>query len=246
MKRIATLVLAAATALTAQMPQFKSQEEVDAFMALQSAATADARAEAGSSFISQFPKSDALSLAAYLVMLSHQQMNDFENMLLYGEMVLDHDPAPSVKVGTLISLANAIPTRTREFDLDKEEKLAKAEDYAKQAMGLIPTIGKMDPNMSDDEWLQTKMEFMSQCHEAVGSVQIKREDYEAAEASMRKALDMTPSPQPFTMYQLAITLSKLGRNDEAANLADRCTSGGGFPAPGPEDLCAKLKAEMAN
>ncbi len=246
MKRIAILVVATATALAAQMPQFKSQEEVDAFMALQSAATADARAEAGSSFIATFPNSDALSLAAYLVMLSHQQLNDFENMLLYGEMVLEHDPAPSVKVGTLISLASAIPTRTREFDLDKEEKLAKAEDYAKQAMALIPTIAKMDPNMSDDEWLQTKMEFMSQCHEAVGSVAIKREDYEAAEASMRKALDMTPSPQPITMYQLATALSKLGRNDEATNLADRCTAGGGFPAPGPEDLCAKLKAEMAN
>ena len=50
-------------------------------------------------------------------------MNDFDNMLLYGGMVLDSNPAAGVKVGTLISLANAIPLRTREFDLDKEEKL---------------------------------------------------------------------------------------------------------------------------
>ena len=243
---VALATLVCVTGLYAQMPQFKSQEAFDAFMLVQGAVTPEQRAGAGVDFIAQFPKSEAVGLASYMVMLSYQQMNDFDNMLLYGEMVLDSNPAPGVRTGTLISLANAIPTRTREFDLDKEEKLNKAEDFAKQAMNLIPTIPKMDPNLTDDQWLETKMDFMSQCHEAIGSVMIKRRDYPAAEVSMRRALELSPNPAPYTMYQLSTSLSKQGKNEEAAELADRCTDGGGFPASGASDLCAELKRSLAN
>ena len=244
MQRFLTLALAAclcAAGLLAQQPNFKSQEEIDAFIAIQSAATVQERATAGATFMATYPDSEAAGLAAYMAMLSYQQLNDFENMLLYGDMVLANNPAPGVEAGTLISLAGAIPTRTREFDLDKEEKLAKAEDYAKKAMGLIPTLTKMDPNMTDDAWLATRKEFMSQCHEALGSVAMKREDFTAAEGSFRKALEMSADPVPFTVYNLAMALSKQGKNEEAAQEADRCSALGGFQGGAGNDLCAELK-----
>ncbi len=244
MQRFMTLALAAclcAAGLLAQQPNFKSQEEIDAFIAVQNAATVQDRASAGAAFMATYPDSEAAGLAAYMTMLSYQQMNDFENMLLYGDMVLANNPAPGVEAGTLISLAGAIPTRTREFDLDKEEKLAKAEDYAKKAMGLIPTLTKMDPNMTDDEWLATRKEFMSQCHEALGSVAMKREDFPGAEGSFRKSLEMSANPVPFTVYNLALSLSKQGKNEEASQEADRCSALGGFQGGAGNDLCAELK-----
>ncbi len=244
MQRFLTLALAAclcAAGLLAQQPNFKSQEEIDAFIAVQNAATVQERASAGATFMATYPDSEAAGLAAYMAMLSYQQMNDFENMLLYGDMVLANNPAPGVEAGTLISLAGAIPTRTREFDLDKEEKLAKAEDYAKKAMGLIPTLAKMDPNMTDDEWLATRKEFMSQCHEALGSVAMKREDFAGAEGSFRQSLEMSANPVPFTVYNLAVALSKQGKNEEASQQADQCSALGGFLDGAGNDLCAELK-----
>lgn len=244
MKKVLILFLASlvcAAGLLAQAPQFKSQEEFDAFMAVQNATTVDGRASAAADFLSKYPKSEAVTLAAYMAMLSYQQLNNFDSMLLYGEMLLMGNPAPGMKAGTLISLANAIPSRTREFDLDKEEKLSKAEDYAKEAMGVIPVLEKMDPNMSDDDWLATKMEFMSQCHEALGQVYLKREDFPAAEESMRKALEMAPSPVPFTYYNLALALSKQGKDAEAAEMAGLCSAGGGVMTGAGDDLCAAIK-----
>ena len=243
MKRCLTLALAAfvcVASLLAQQPNFKSQEEINAFVAIQSAASVQDRATAGVAFLATYPDSEAAGLAAYMTMLSYQQLNDFDNMLLYGDMVLEHNPAPGVMAGTLISLAGAIPTRTREFDLDKEEKLAKAEDYAKRAMALIPTLAKMDPNMTDDEWLVTRKEFMSQCHEALGSVSFKREDFAAAEGSFRKALEMSEQPVPFTLYNLALALSEQGKNEEAAQAANQCTELGGFQGGAGNDLCADI------
>ena len=243
MKRFLTLALAAclcAAGLVAQ-PNFKSQEEIDAFIAVQNAASPQERATAGEAFLATYPESEAAGLAAYMTMLSYQQLNDFDNMLLYGDLVLESNPAPGVMAGTLISLANAIPTRTREFDLDKEEKLAKAEDYAKRAMGLIPTLAKMDPNVTDDEWLATRKEFMSQCHEALGGVALKREDFAASEASFRQALALSAEPLPFTLYNLAMSLSKQGKNEEAAAEAQRCSEIGGFRDGAGNDLCAELR-----
>lgn len=247
MKQILSLILAGlvcTAGLFGQMPEFKSQEEIDAFMKIQSGASVEEGASAGADFIAKFPQSDAVALASYMTMLFYQQLNNFDSMLLYGGIVLDSNPAPGVKAGTLISLANAIPTRTREFDLDKEEKLGKAEDYAKEAMALIPTLTKLDPNMTDDDWLSTKMEFMSQCHEAIGAVHLKRQNFPEAETSLRKALEMAPTPVPFTMYNLATALSKQGKNDEASELADRCTAGGGVPTSTGADLCADLKNSL--
>ena len=63
-------------------------------MLVQGAVTPEQRAGAGVDFIAQFPKSEAVGLASYMVMLSYQQMNDFDNMLLYGEMVLGQQPSP--------------------------------------------------------------------------------------------------------------------------------------------------------
>ena len=245
MKRFLMLVLVAtvlATGLLAQ-PTFKSQEEGAGFMAVQQAATIQERANAAVKFVADFPSSDYVGLASYMAMLSFQQLNDFESMMLYGDMVLTSSPAPSVLAGTLMSLAGAIPTRTREFDLDKEEKLAKAQDYATRAMALIPTLEKMDPAMTDDAWLETKMEFMSQCHEAIGSVHIKRENYEAAEVSLRKALDLAANPVAFTMYNLGVALSEQNKKEEAAALFGRCTAAGGVQGGDGSELCATSKGE---
>lgn len=243
MKRFAALILAAllcAVGLSGQ-GSFKSEEEQNAFMVFQNAMSTEEKASAGAAFVAAYPKSDFFGFTCYMTMLTYQQLNDFESMLLYGEMVLDSDPQPQMLFGTLLSLSGAIPLRTREFDLDKEEKLAKAEDYAKRAMALIPTLPKTNPNISDDEWLSAKMEFMSQSHEAVGVVALKRGDYEASVESLRKALDLAPMPS--TMYNLAQALDKLGKSEEAAEMAKRCIAAGGFPTADGSDLCASLGAK---
>ena len=247
---MSTLGFAAAVCvagLFAQMPNFKSQKEVDAFMKIQQAQMSgdpQSMASAGTAFIAEFPKSDAVGLASYMTMLSYQQLNDFDNMLLYGEMALDSKPAPGVLAGTLVSLAGAIPSRTREFDLDKEEKLGQAEDYAKRAMAMIPSLPKVNPNLTDDAWLESKKELMSQCHEALGGVHLMRANFPAAEQSLRRALDMATGPAPITLYGLAQALAKQGKNEEAAQLADRCTGLGGLRGGDGLDLCAKLKSGL--
>lgn len=245
MKRFSVLMAAiaiCALSLAAQ-PNFKTNEEYDGFIAIQAAATIPDRIEAGTAFMAAFPDSEAKGLAAYMLMLSYQGNNDFDNMLIYGDEVLANTEDAGIVVGTLVSLSGAIPNRTREFDLDKEEKLSKAEDYAKRAMTMIPTLVKPDPAMPDEDWLMTKKEFMSQCHESLGLVSAKRSDHAAAEASLRQSMDLATAPTPSVMYNLGLALMAQDKKSEAATVADTCSTAGGYVLGDGTDLCVKLKAE---
>ena len=219
MKRICLLfasVLVGSAALWAQ-PQPKSQEELDAIMAIQNAQDPDSRIAACETLLKDFKDTEFKELAYYMTMLSYQQKNDFENMLVYGDLTLEQNPD---NVGVLLQLSYAIPLRTREFDLDKEEKLSKSEDFAKRAITLVPNLPKPDPNLPDEEWLLTKKDFMAQANESLGIVAIKRETYADAAGFLRKALELAPQQNPTTFFYLAQALHKEGNNTEALSAVE--------------------------
>jgi tetratricopeptide (TPR) repeat protein len=164
-------------------------------------------------------------------------------MLLYGERTLSINPDSA---GTLISLANAIPMRTREFDLDKDEKLAKAEDFAKRALTLIPNLSKPNPDMPDDQWLMAKKDFMASAYESLGLVAMKRKTFPAAEENFRKSLEITAEQTAATFFYLGQSLKEQGKKDEAVAALDQAIARGDFKMGDGRPAAATLKAEIQN
>lgn len=242
---LVTLSLVAAMAVSAfaqqAQPQPKSQEEVDAIMAIQNAQDPNSRIAAAQKLLKDFKDTEFKELANYMLMLSYQQLNDYENMLIFGDETLKYNPD---NVGVLLQLSFAIPTRTREFDLDKEEKLSKAEDYAKRAITLIPNLPKMDPNMTDEVWLATKKDFMSQANESLGLIALKREDYDAAITSLTKALELAETQTGETFYHLANAYHKAGNKDMALETIDKSIAAGGMQMTDGQDAAQDLKKEI--
>lgn len=237
---LVTLSLAAALAVSAlaqNQPQPKSQAEVDAIMAVQNSQDPNVRIAAAQKLLKDFKDTEFKEFANYMMMLSYQQLNDFENMLIFGERTLEHNPD---NVGVLIQLSSAIPLRTREFDLDKEEKLSKADDFAKRAMTLIPNMQKNDPNMTDDQWLLVKKDFMSQANEALGITALKRENTDEAVDYLMKAINLAGQQSGQTFYFLADAYQKQGKKTEAMNAAEKAAAAGDFSA----ELISQLKQKI--
>jgi len=199
-------------------PQPKSQKELDQLLAIQNAPDPQTRIDASQKLLTDFVDTDFKEFANFNIMLAYQQLNDFENMLIFGERTLQLNPD---NVGALLQLAYAIPTRTREFDLDKEEKLSRAEDYGKRALTLVPNMEKPNPQIADDEWLLSKKDFMAQAHEALGQIELKRENFPQAEEHFREALNVTPQQNSSTFYHLANALEKQGKKDEALTTVNK-------------------------
>ena len=237
------MILALCAPLFAQVanPRPKSQKEADALMAIQDATDPDVRIEAIHSLLTGFKNTQFKEYANLMMMISYQQKDDFEMMLLYGESTLEINPN---NIDTLLSLGYAIPARTGQFDLDKEEKLAKAEDFAKRALLVIPTLENTNEDVTPEGWLVAKKNYMSQAHDSVGLVAMQRKDYAAAEGSFRQSLQVASEQGATTFYHLARTLRELDKNDEAMEMIDKAIAAGGVMTGSGQDLAKIVKAQL--
>ena len=237
------MILALCAPLFAQVanPRPKSQKEADALMAIQDATDPDVRIEAIHSLLTGFKNTQFKEYANLMMMISYQQKDDFEMMLLYGESTLEINPNI---IDTLLSLGYAIPARTGQFDLDKEEKLAKAEDFAKRALLVIPTLENTNEDVTPEAWLVAKKNYMSQAHDSRGLVAMQRKDYAAAEGSFRQSLQVASEQGATTFYHLARTLRELDKNDEAMEMIDKAIAAGGVMTGSGQDLAKIVKAQL--
>lgn len=223
-----------------KQPSPKSPKEVEALMAIQNAADPDARIKACKELLEKFADTEFKEFALQMETLSYQQKNDFDNMMIAGERTLELN-ADNVVV--LITLAQAIPQRTREHDLDKEEKLQKAEKFAKKAQTLIPNLAKFNPQITDEEWTGYKKSAMSQVHEALGMVAFTRKNYPASEQAFKAAADVSPQPDATTLYRLAMVYTAQNKYDDAITTLDKAIAAGGVKV-GDKDLAAEQKANV--
>lgn len=204
-----------------QKRALKSQEEQKSLQAVLQATTPDARIAAAEDFITKFPKSDFRCLALLSEAQSYQMKNEYEKMVIYGERTLDADPDDATKLQTMLMLANGIAQRTREFDLDREEKLGRVEKYANGSLDMLKTIPKPNPNLPDEQWEGFKNQMASDAHEALGMAALVRKNYDQAISEFKTAVTVTKEPEPAAEVRLAAAYNKAGKYDDAIAICDK-------------------------
>ena len=115
---------------------------MEALQALQAAGgDPDKSIAAAENLITKFADTDFKSIALYIEADAYQRKGDWDHMLIYAERVLEADPKD---FRATLMLANYYATRTRENDLDREEKLGKAEKYANQVIDMMKTAAQAE------------------------------------------------------------------------------------------------------
>lgn len=224
-RMLAGVMLAGAFALShlaaqevQRQPQVKSQKEAEAVMAIFQAPDADSRIQAAQDLLTRFADTEFKAIAMQMIAASYQQKNDFENMVVWAERTLEADPK---SYHAMLMLASGLAQRTREFDLDREEKLARAEKYANQAMDILKTLPKPRPDVPDDQWEAAKKDFTAQAHEALGLAALARKKYDVAIAEFKLAIEGAANPDPATMVRLGAVYNMTGKHDEAIAVLDK-------------------------
>jgi tetratricopeptide (TPR) repeat protein len=216
---ISTLALAmAAPALFGdqKQPAPKSKAEVDALQAMFNAQDPDTRIKTADALLTKFADTDFKALALYLEAVSYQQKNDFEKMVVFAEQSVQADPK---QYAALLMLAKGIAQKTREFDLDREEKLTRAEKYAKTGMEIVKDAPKPNPQITDEQWAQAVKDYTAQGHEALGYAAAARKNLDTAISELKLAIDA--SPDAVTMVRLAGVYDQAGKPDDAIALIDK-------------------------
>lgn len=214
---LATVLLPAQTANPKQ-PQPKSQKELDAVQAIFQAPDPDARIAAAKELVTKFADTDFKATAFYIAAFSYQQKGDFENAIVFAEQALEADPK---FYGAQLMIANALALRTKEFDLDREEKLGRSEKLAQEAIALISGAPKPRPDITDEQWEAAKKDFIAQAHEALGIGALVRKKYDACATELGAALGLASQPDPALMVRLASCQIQTRKFDDALALLDK-------------------------
>lgn len=196
---------------TPKQPQPKSQKEQEAIMAVFNAQDPDARIAAADALLAKFADTEFKAVALQVAAASAQQKNDFEKMTIYAERTIEADPA---NYGAMLMLANGIAQRTREFDLDKEEKLTRADKLSNQAIELVKVAVKPRPDITDEQWEGARKDFLSQAHEALALSAMARKKYDVAIAEFKTASEGV-APDQTMMVRLASAYNLAAKPDDA-------------------------------
>jgi tetratricopeptide (TPR) repeat protein len=213
-------VLSAASVLSAQpkQPQPKSQKELEAIQAMFNAQDPDGRIKAAQELIQKFADTEFKSIAFQMIAMSYQMKNDVENMVIWSERVLEAEPK---NFNAMLMIATGLAQRTREFDLDKEEKLTRAEKLAKSADEIVKTAPKPRPDLADEQWEAAKKDYSAQAHEALGLIATARKKPDVAIAEYKLAIEGAANPDPATMVRLGAAYNTTGKPDEAIAVLDK-------------------------
>jgi tetratricopeptide (TPR) repeat protein len=200
----------------AKQPAPKSQAEGQALQAMFGATDGAARMKAVDEFIVKFPDSEFKAFALMIAAETARQGNDHEKSIIYAERALEAD---SNSYMSMIILATELAGTTREHDLDREEKLKRAEKYATQAIELIKNAPRPRPDVTDEQWAQAKKEFESQAHVALGAAQLVRKNCDGAISELNTAASGTNDPGP--SIRLGMAYNQCGKPDQAIATFDK-------------------------
>ncbi len=232
MKRICLAVMGGLLGVTLLLAQGKqpkiTKEEAEAFNAVQTEQDPQKRLQAADAFVTKFADSTLKPTILLMAAQAAAQKNDAEKMVIYCERTIDSYPKPTPPeypaTQCLLMLSNYYSTKTREFDLDKEEKLSKADGYAKQAMELTGKMEKPNPQITDDQWNSAKKDLTAQAHEALANSEMVRKKYDAAISEYKTSMETAATPEPATMVRLANAYDEAGKYDDAIATADKVSA----------------------
>jgi tetratricopeptide (TPR) repeat protein len=202
----------------AKQPRPKSQKELEAIQAVFGAQDPDGRIKAGNELLTKFADTEFKAIVLQVIAMSYQQKNDSENMIVFAERTIEADPK---NYSAMLMIAGALAQRTREFDLDKEEKLGRAEKLANDALALIKDAPKPRPDIADDQWEAAKKDANAEAYASLGMASSARKKFDDAIKYYKLAIETAAQPDAVTLVRLGATYNLAGKYDDAVAILDK-------------------------
>ena len=200
-------------------PQAKTQPEFDAYKAAAANTDAAALEKASDDFATKFPDSELRVLLYKNAMRIYQSANNGEKTETMGRKVLSFDGDDPE---ALVIVSEVIAEKTRDTDIDKDQRFAEATTLAQKATQTVDTDVQVPAGTPQEKIDAYKSLLRSNAYSILGTIEFKKEDYPKAQEDLQKSIDAFPSqPDPVVVLRLALALDKQGKYPEALKAANR-------------------------
>jgi tetratricopeptide (TPR) repeat protein len=231
-------------------PAAKTQPEFDAYKAAIALTDPAAVEKAADDFAVKFPDSELRAVLYKAAMQRYQQANNADKMVEMARKALGYDPDDPE---ALLGVAQVLAERTRDTDLDKDQRLAEAKKNAERALVTvdtdIPTTGYPPEKLA-----QYKGFLRSEAYAILGALATNASNWPEAETDLRKSIDAFPEQvDSIAVLRLAIALDRQNKIPEALKYANQAVeltkdhpdSGAGKAARDEQDRLTKLNSGTA-
>ena len=200
--------------------QAKTQPEFDAYNAAMANAKDPAALEkAADEFAAKFTDSELRAPLYKSAMHSFQSANNADKMMEMGRKVLKIDPDDPE---ALVGVAQVLAERTRDTDLDKDQRLDEAMKLAQHSIETIDTDVAVPAGTPQEKIDAYKGFLRSSAYSIMGALEFKKEKFGDAEGYLRKSIDAYPAqPDPVVVLRLALSLDKQEKYPEALKFANQ-------------------------
>jgi tetratricopeptide (TPR) repeat protein len=177
-----------------------------------------AQEKAAADFAGKYPDSELRSLLYKAVMHAYLQANNGEKMMEMAQKVLSLDPDdPEALVGT----AQVLAERTRDTDLDRDQRMAEARKDAQRALVTVDT-DVPTANQPPEKIELYKSFLRSDAYAILGTIDYNNKAWADAEANLRKSIDAFPQQiDPVAVLRLSLTLDQENKYPEALKYANQ-------------------------
>lgn len=207
----------------------KSNNERDAVIAVMKASTPDEKIAAAENLLSKYKDTEFKSFALLQAAQASQMKGDQVAALQYGNRAIEAD---ANNFQALLLVSGLLAQSTREFDLDKDEKLGRSTKMANDAIAAVNAAAKPNPSpLTDDQWAGIKKDMISQAHDTLGTIAMVQKKYDAAIAEFKSSIEVAATPEPATSVRLAAAYTNAGKFDDSVALLDKVTVDPAVSAP---------------
>ena len=199
-------------------PQAKNQEEFAAFSAANAKTTAADTEAAADAFAQKYPDSELRILLYRKAMYDYQNANNADKSVEMGRKMIALDPnnpEALVMTGTLLA------ERTRETDLDRDERLAEAVRDATKGLQTVDTDIMLPPTMTEDQAKAVKSQMKGMAYGALGTAALAKKDYAEAEKNLKQAGQLYAG-DPLVWLRLALAMDQQKKYAEGVTPANNC------------------------
>jgi tetratricopeptide (TPR) repeat protein len=231
-------------------PAAKTQPEFDAYKTAFAVSDAAGSEKAADDFAAKFPDSELRVVLYKAAMQKYQAANNSDKMEEMGRKTLAIDPDDPE---ALVSVAQVLAERTRDTDLDKDQKLAEAKKDAERALVTVdsdvPTSG-FPPERIDE----FKRFVRSEAYAILGTLASNAKNYPEAETNLKKSIEVFPEQvDSVAVLRLAVALDMQNKIADALKYANQAVdltkdhpdSPAGKAARAEQDRLTKLSSGTA-
>jgi tetratricopeptide (TPR) repeat protein len=199
-------------------PKANSQDEFAAYKAAIVLTDAASQEKAVDEFAAKYPESELRPLLYKGVMQKYQQANNADKMLDMARKTLAVDPDDP---DALLGVAQVLSERTRETDLDRDQRLAEAKKDADRALVTIDT--DIPASGYPPEQLNAYKGYLrSEAYAVLGKLSSDAKNWPDAETNLRKSIDAFPQQlDPIALLRLAVALDMQNKVPEGLKYANQ-------------------------